>query len=144
MTDVHTDVVTALSEDIASRIAGISRIKNSGFTIYSPDQIEVTQQRLQTPCVLYHYAGMQPENRKHKVVFFIYLIDKAQNLTSTKSNLATLNKATIVLQELRKSMACSKSPTNSHWFLDSEIPTLPEGDKIIYRQRWSTDYHISN
>jgi len=143
-TSVQDDVIQALTEDIQGRIESISAVKKTGLAIYDPEQILTLQQKISTPAVLYHYAGMQGTDKKHDVVFFIYLITKAQNATATSKSSKAIAQSTAVLQELRQAMGCSKSVTNSKWVLQSEIPESPEGDKLIYRQRWATNYHISN
>lgn len=142
-TSVSEDVITACTEAIASHIEGISAVKKTGVQIYSPDQILTVQQKLSMPAVLYHYAGIQKKERSHLVVFFIYFIIKSQSVTATK-NSKVISTGTEVLQEIRKSLGCAKSPTKQAWVLDSEVPIDAEGDKMIYRQRWSTGYHISN
>lgn len=143
-TSVQDDVIQALTEDIQGRIEGISAVKKTGLAIYAPEQILTLQQKLSTPSVLYHYAGMQGGDKKHDVVFFIYLITKAQNVTATTKGSKAIAQSTAILQELRQAMGCSKSVTNYKWILQAEVPESPEGDKLIYRQRWATNYHLSN
>lgn len=141
--DKSVDIIGALAEDIQSRIADIKEVKKQGLHIYSQDQLLTAQQNISLPAVMYHYAGIQKNQKAHKVVFFVYLIAQTKSLTAIKAS-STVTNTTPVLQELRKALGCSKSPSGYKWELEAELPDMLAADKIIYRQRWSTNYHISN
>lgn len=140
MTDSATDVIQALAEDVAARVAEVTEIVGS-ICIYSPDQLSTNQQRIQLPAVLYLYTGMRQISKHHDVFFDLYFIANAESLTQVKGHTAKPT-ATEILQKLRKGMACNTSATSRGWELVAELPDFGFDDKLVYRQRWSTSYQI--
>ena len=140
-TTTATDVITALKEDIETQIDTVPELKDKSLYVYDASQLGASQQRLTLPCVIFHYAGMRLGQRKHDVVFDLYLVAKAESLNQVKG-LNVVATATEILQKLRKAMACNTSSTQRSWNLESEQPNFGVDDKLVYRQRWVTAYQI--
>ena len=143
MTAISTDAITALAEDIEAVLATITELKGNYQYIAAPNQLSDNATRYALPAVFYHYAGIRIDGRNHNLYFDLYLFARAESLTKIKNN-TVMPIATVVLQKIRKAIFCTKPKSNSQWVLESEIPDYTEGDHLIYRQRWSTNYKISN
>ncbi len=143
MTEMSTDAVTALAEDIADVLTAVSDVSKSHHYIASPVQLDDEATRFALPAVFYHYAGIRQDGRNHDLFFDLFLFAKAESLIKIKSN-SVMPLATAILQRIRKGMWCTTPKSRSGWVLTVEVPHYDLGDHLVYRQRWSTNYKISN
>lgn len=143
MTVVTEDLITAIQESLGAVIGDITALRNKHTYIYSPAQLADISGKTHLPHVFYNYAGIFAEGKTHNCIFDVYLFAPAVTLTKVTGNVV-IPTATLLLNQLRKAIACSTPPTNRAWELMSEIPSFDEDDYLTYRQRWATHCQIKN
>lgn len=136
------DIVNVHISDVLSRLGAISSIKNKTVSLYTPDQIIKTTDKLDFPAVGVIYAGMRGiedssrTGQKGRLMVDIFVAGAELCKDDTQINDLKPG-VTAILQDIRNAMTCTTAPGNHKWTFMAEFPEqLSEKEVIGYVQRW--------
>lgn len=146
MADIVQDHIT----DVVTRLNTISTIQNKTVSLYTPDQILKTTEKLSYPAVGIIYTGIRglPDSSRtgQKAGLMIDIFVAGEELCNDDAQINDLKPAiTQILQDIRNVMACTTAPGSHKWEFMAEFPEQLQKEEILgYVQRWRAVTSIVN
>ena len=144
---VANQPVSLCAADLRSRLQSIAAVKNKNLFVFDEDDLMDKIKGVQLPGVGVVYEGMkslgESGNAKlglsAELVFSLLIISRAENLANVDSKTPMLN----LLDEIRKSLVSTRSPTGHYWKFVVEAATRESKGAVFWVQRWSTTIHLT-
>jgi len=130
--------------DVMARLQTITAISNKVVSLYGPEDILKTTDKLDFPAVGVLYSGMRSltDSTKtgQKAYLMVDIFVAGDDLCNDDAQTNDVKPGiTSILQDIRNAMVCNTAPGNHTWQFMAEFPEqLTEKEVIGYVQRWRT------
>ena len=140
--------VSLCATDLRNRLQSIADFKNKNLFVFDEDDLADKIKGVALPAAGVMYEGMRSlseagSNTKiglsAELVFSIMVISRAENIANVDSKTPLLN----LLDEIRKSLLGTRSPTGHYWKFVVEAATRESKGMVFWVQRWQTTIQLT-